>query len=306
MGSQRCLRDSLKLVHFNSSASRLWLLCLSMASLACAPGGTADPAGAGPGASADAGPEDLRFDEPRVLLHEAFSGSNCGPCLEADENLQRVLEARPGQYTLIHYQVGSDPYMSHESVARRFYYLPEGTGSYSIPYLHVDGVNGMHPNEVNNDQGYLLENFDNFLQAPCHLRLESRHTVSGQTVDVQVGIEAGGDYPSEDLVLHVAILEGVTVNNVGSNGQTEFHHVMKKMLPSANGRPLPPLVTGDRLGRNYSYTFVGDYNPNTTRQAMVDHASEHTVEDFDDLEVLVWVQDAETTWVHQSAWSLPE
>tara|TARA_Y100001934_G_scaffold72807_1_gene90504 strand:- start:273 stop:1043 length:771 start_codon:yes stop_codon:yes gene_type:complete len=255
---------------------------------------------------ADTGPEDLSFDAPRVLLHEAFSGSNCGPCLEADANLQAVLDQRPGQYTLIHYQVGSDPYMSHESVARRFYYLPEGAQSYGIPYLHVDGVNGMHPNEVNNDQGYLLDNFDQFLQAPCHLRLESQHTVSGQTVEIQVGLEAGGDYLSEDLVLHVAILEGVTVNNVGTNGQTEFHHVMKKMLPNADGRPLPPLVTGDRMGRNYSYTFQGDYNPDTSRQNMVNHATEHTVEDFDDLEVLVWVQDRVTKQVHQSAWSVVE
>ena len=250
--------------------------------------------------------DDLRFDEPRRLLHEAFSGSNCGPCLEADAKLQAVLDQRPDQYTLIHYQVGSDPYMSHESVARRFFYLPEGAQTYGIPYLHVDGVNGMHPNEVNNDQGYLVENFDQFLQQPCHLRLESRHTVSGQTVDIQVGLEAGGDYPSQNLALHVAISEGVTVNNVGTNGQTEFHHVMKKMLPNADGRSLPPLVTGDRMGRTYSYTFQGDYNPETSRQNMVNHATEHTVEDFDDLEVLVWVQDMETKQVHQSAWSVAE
>ncbi|HBU48600.1 MAG TPA: hypothetical protein DEB46_09830 [Myxococcales bacterium] len=283
-----------------------WFACaLVFGSLACV-AGPSEPLDAGPAEVPDAGPVDLSFEVPRVVLHEAFSGSNCGPCLEADANLQAVLEQRPDRYTLIHYQVGSDPYMSHESVARRFYYLPENAQSYGIPYLHVDGVNGMHPNEVNNDQGYLLENLDQFLQQPSFLRLESRHTVTDQTVAIQVGLEAGADDDSETLVLHVAILEGVTVNNVGSNGQTEFHHVMKKMLPNAEGRALPPLITGDRIGRSYNYTFQGDYNSETSRQNMVNHATEHTVEEFDDLEVLVWVQDSATKQVHQSAWSILE
>ena len=36
------------------------------------------------------------------------------------------------------------------------------------------------------------------------------------------------DFNSSDLKLFVAIIEYATYNNTGSNGETEFLHVMKK------------------------------------------------------------------------------
>ena len=36
-------------------------------------------------------------------------------------------------------------------------------------------------------------------------------------------------------MIHVAVNEKVTTQNVGTNGLTEFHHVMKKMLPNRLG-----------------------------------------------------------------------
>ena len=252
----------------------------------------------------DAEPQVKYFDTDRILLHEVYSGSNCGPCKGADELIQSIMDNNPNEYTAIHYQVGSDPYMSFESVARYCYYI---TGSpscgYSIPYLHVDGVNGFHPVQVNNDVGYTQEDFDRFQSEPCHMRLEVTKEVSGQTVDIEVTITAGDDYDSEDMVLQTAILENTTHNNVGINEQTEFHHVMKKMVPNHNGTPLEPMAAGDVVILSLSYTFNGEYNDSTSRDNQVNHAIEHTVEQFDDLSVVVFVQDNETQMVHQSAWT---
>ena len=261
----------------------------------------------GPDEDSDAKPDTeavLPESTERILLHEMFTGSTCGPCLGADAILVAVLDANPGEYTLVSYQVGSDPYTSREGVSRRMYYLP-GAESYGIPHLHVDGIHSLHPTQYNEDAGYQQSDFDAFQADPAPLQLSVSHTLSGQTVDLQVEILPLSDVDSDTLVLHAAIIEGVTTQNVGSNGQTEFHHVMKKMVPDNEGTPIEPLVRGESLSLELSYTFQGDY-AQTSYENPVEHSVEHTVEEFEDLSVVVWVQDVESWQVHQSAWSAEE
>ena len=241
-------------------------------------------------------------ETPRRVLHEMFTGSTCGPCLEADEILHAVLDENPEDVTHISYQIGSDPYITQEGVSRRMGYLPADAGSYSIPYLHVDGGDGLHPVEYNKDEGYQQSDFEGFLAATAVVELTASHSVVDQSIDVVVDVLPLAEVAGEDLHLHVAIIEGVTTLNVGTNGQKEFHHVMKKMLPDADGTPIV-LVSGEAQSFDFSYTFQGDYTAETTLYEPVDHDTEHTVEEFDDLSVVVFVQDSETWAVHQSVWS---
>ena len=251
---------------------------------------------------ADGSDTDDSTTTERVLLHEMFTGSNCGPCFEADANLMNALEARPDRFTLLSYQVGSDPYMSNEGVRRRLYYLP-GESSYAIPYLHVDGHQHLHPTLGNNELGYTTELFDEFAVPPSNIELAVSHSLVGQTVSFQITLHALDDIPSEDLLLHAAIIEGVTYNNVGINDQTEFHHVMKKMVPDHHGTPVGPFLKSEGLELELSWTFEGDYVTGTGPTNMVNHSIEHTVEEFEDLSVIVWIQDNQTWEVHQSAGS---
>jgi hypothetical protein len=234
-----------------------------------------------------------------------FTGSTCGPCYAADETLVAVLDANPGEYTWVSYQVGSDPYTSQEGVSRRMYYLPDAK-NYSIPYLHVDGVHGLHPSEYNDDAGYQQADFEEFQLDVAPIALAVSHEVTGQTVDIWVDVLTLIDVESDDLVLHAAIIESVTSLNLGTNGQTEFHHVMKKMAPDDEGTAIEPLVRGQQVTFELSYTFQGEYSSETGWGDPVEHDVEHTVEEFDDLSVVVWVQDRESWQVHQSAWSEAE
>jgi len=236
----------------------------------------------------------------RRVLHEMFSGSNCGPCLEADQRVIDIQDARTGQYTHVAYQVGSDPYMSAESVGRRMYYLP-GESSYDIPFLHADGVNGLHPNLTNDGEGYLEDDFDGFAELSSPLEITVTHTLSGQTVEAEIQIDLLEAVASENLVLHAAIVEAVTYNNVGTNGQTEFHDVMKKMMPDDEGTPIDVLTVGETAEFSLKWRFRGDYVSGTGPSNMVDHDAEHTVEAFEALYVVAWVQDIETWEVFQSA-----
>ena len=240
----------------------------------------------------------------RKTLHEVFGGSTCSPCGPADALILDVLHQNEGDYVLLAYQVGSDPYVSSEGVSRRTGYIPPPSdGSYSIPWLQVDGENGFHPVEMNNDDGYTDADFDSFAEVPCHLGMEIDVTLDGQTVDASVTLLPGQDYDGEHLVLHTVIIEDVTYLNVGTNGQTEFHHVMKKMVPDQNGLSIDPLVRGESVSFEQSWTFQGDYDDTTGISNMIDHDSAHTVESFSGLSVIAFVQDSKTLQIHQSIWS---
>ena len=85
-----------------------------------------------------------------------------------------------------------------------------------------------------------------------------------------------------------------------------IHHIMKKMVPDDKGTPIEPLVRGETITLDLSYSFQGDYNPETGFDHLVDHAVEHTVEEFEDLSVIVWVQETGSWQIHQSSWSLED
>ena len=159
----------------------------------------------------------------------------------------------------------------------------------------ADGIHEFHPNEMNHGGAYAAEDFEELVNLPAFLHVDVAATVSGQTVSIDIELWPSIDFSSEDLRLMVAIKEGTTVNNVGSNGQTEFHDVFKKFVPDQHGTPLGELIAGDTTMHTLDYTFVGEYQADTSISNMVDHDLAHTVEDFDDLTVIAWVQDM-TSW----------
>ena len=257
----------------------------------------------GPKEALDSGPPsptDLDGGPPigepvtRVVLHEVFSGSNCGPCAPAAENMAAALSDRDGTYSLLKYQIGSDPYITTEAVDRRMLYLP-GESSYSIPWAVADGRYEFHPNEMDDGEPYAADDFQTLSEQPAYLQVSVRASTTEQTMTVDVELWPTRDISGEDLRLFVAIKENTTENNVGSNGQTEFKAVLKKFVPDGDGIALETLVAGTPSSHSLSYTFAGEYDPDTSISAPVDHGTAHTVEDFADLDVVAWVQDM-TTW----------
>ena len=78
------------------------------------------------------------------------------------------------------------------------------------------------------------------------------------------------------------------------------------MLPDHEGTSVGPMVRGDTLTGDASWTFQGDYTTETGYSNPVNHSVEHTVEEFEDLSVVAFVQDNVTWMVHQSASSSSE
>ena len=128
---------------------------------------------------------------------------------------------RDGTYSLLKYQIGSDPYITTEAVDCRMLYLP-GESSYSIPWAVADGRYEFHPNEMDDGEPYAADDFQTLSEQPAYLQVSVRASTTDQTMTVDVELWPTRDISGEDLRLFVAIKENTTENNVGSNGQTEF------------------------------------------------------------------------------------
>ena len=232
------------------------------------------------------------FETRRPML-EVFTSSTCGPCVQGNINLANVLSNYPDLYTLIKYQMSwpgnGDPYFTDEGYDRRVFY-----GVNSVPRLEIDGGYDSNPN------GFTSQEFDDYAAIPSFTTLTANYSIGGQTVDVNISIDPLENMSSNNLSLHTGIFEYLTYNNASSNGEIEFANVMKKMLPNASGYVINPLQAGVQQTYDFSYTFQGNYTLPADANSPVNHMLEHTVEDFNNLGVAVWIQDDVTKEILQS------
>jgi hypothetical protein len=164
-----------------------------------------------------------------------------------------------------------------------------------VPNAQIDGGWNGHAGQIT--QPILNQ----FKAVPSFINLAGYYTVdaTAQKVDMVINTTPLVS-TSKALSLQVAIYEKSTSQNAKSNGETTFYHVMKKMVPSEAGTTLTNLTDGVMQTANLSYTFNGSYTLPANATAPVNHASAHTVEDFSDLGVMVWIQDMATKEVYQS------
>jgi hypothetical protein len=234
----------------------------------------------------------------RMPLYETFTSSTCPPCTPANTNMEDLFESPTNlnQQTSLKYQMSwpgaGDPYYTAEGGVRRQYY-----GVNSVPWVTIDG--GWNGNGNVLDQSVM--NF--YKDIPAFMDISATYSVAPNAVHVDVEIDPYTDFSSTQNTLHVAIFEYRTENNVESNGETEFFHVMKKMLPGANGTNLGALTGGMQETRSFDYVFNGNYRLPNNANDPINHNIEHSIEDFNNLGVVVWVQDMGTAQVHQSAYA---
>lgn len=237
----------------------------------------------------------------RKSLQEVFTASTCPPCLPGNEKLQGVLQQRMGGYTVIKYQYNfpgtGDPYFTQECSARGAYY----GGINSVPRLQVDGKWNDNPNS------YDVNLFDAFYNKPAVVSITANQTIVDNTITINAKVKPVSSLPG-NYKIHFAVLEKTTKRNVKSNGETEFHWVMKKMLPDANGSAIN--FTNDaEQSISKSFTFPGGFRLPTSAVTSsgsyngINLATENSIEEMADLIGVVFVQDESDKEVLQSEWS---
>ena len=142
---------------------------------------------------------------------------------------------------------------------RKDYYNVTGA-----PQLFIDGI----------DQGgyAITQNLLNErLNTPSYIDIKGAFKMEGNTITVSADVMALVNMP--ETRVYISVNEKTTTGNVGYNGETEFHHIMMKMLEDAEGN-----ATSFQVGETKHFEFSYDM-------------SSTFMEETNDLEVAVWAQD---------------
>ena len=207
----------------------------------------------------------------KIPMIEHFSSSTCGPCVSVNTAMLNFCNNNPGRFTYTKYQMNwpgnGDPYYTNEGGTRRTYY-----GVNAVPQCFLDGE----------DQGYAAVQqavFDQHAERTAFMDVRGWFTTEGNIINVAVDVIP---YIDVQARIFVSVNEKETHGNVGSNGETSFHHVFMKMLPDAQGSSI-------------SFTACELQHLEFTQDMTGTH-----VEEMSDLEVSVWVQEYSTHEIFNS------
>ena len=201
----------------------------------------------------------------KIPMIEHFSSSTCGPCVSVNTTMLNFCNNNAGRFTYTKYQMNwpgnGDPYYTEEGGVRRDYY-----GCNAVPQCFLDGE----------DQGYAAVQqgvFDEHALRTAFMDIRGSFTMDGNTINVKADIMP---YIDADARVFISVNEKETHGNVGSNGETSFHHIFMKMLPNAQGTSVSFVAT-ELQHLEFTQDMSGTH-----------------VEEMSDLEVSIWVQNYST------------
>jgi hypothetical protein len=212
----------------------------------------------------------------RKPAFEEFTSSTCAPCAQFNASFNPWCVSHADQITLVKYQMNwpgaGDPYYTAEGGVRRDYY--------GVSYVPWPQCNGAY---VDYSIGAVQAAFDDAILQPGIAKIAATHSIEGTVITVNANILPFADF--SDFRAHVIVVEKTTTGNVGSNGETEFHNVMMKMIPDAQGTTLN----------------LNDREPIALTDT-IDLAGTN-IEDFGDLSVVILFQDFSSKEIFQSEYS---
>lgn len=212
-------------------------------------------------------------------LFEEFTSSTCGPCASLNSSFVPWCNTHEDEITLVKYQMNwpgsGDPYYTAEGGVRRTYY-----GVNAVPALFCNGAS------IASSTSAATTALNNAQQQTSTLAIASSFTMSGTNINITTNILPFASTGS--LKVYNIVMEKLTTQNATTNGETEFEHVMMKMMPDASGAS-KTFVNGEPVQFSYTYDMASTY-----------------VEEFDDLLVSVIVQDPNTKQVLQTSYGMQD
>jgi len=224
--------------------------------------------------------------QQRMILAESFSQASCGPCASQNPAFHALLAANPTKIVAIKYQVswpGYDPMYLHNPAEiddRVDYY-----GVTGVPDRVMDGTN------MDVTQGVI----DTRYSVPSPVTMAISHTINPgfATANVTVTITAPAIWNPSNTVLRIGMVEKeITFATApGSNGETEFKNVMRKMIGGSAGTAVDA-TNFAAAGGSQTFTF--------TNVPIPDYIYKLPQVGF-----IAWVQNNTTKEVHQAGMSEP-
>ncbi|MFT5859180.1 MAG: hypothetical protein ACI865_001280 [Flavobacteriaceae bacterium] len=221
----------------------------------------------------------------RLVLVDHFTQASCGPCASQNPTLEATLNAAAGTVIAVKHQVswpGSDPMNAHYPAGpedRRSYY-----GITGVPNTTLDGGSPGAPNTIVTSGTIAAR-----AAVPSPFTLNVSHSVTGGQIDVTVDASCTQAISGSDMRLFIAVVETqiVFASAPGSNGETEFHNVLKQYLGGTSGTSVAnSWAVSDNATINESWTLSNVYDDNQ-------------------LAVIAWIQDISGGEIHQAGYSGP-
>lgn len=233
----------------------------------------------------------------RRILIESFTSSTCGPCNAGNRQITSITSQFPeDRYIFLKYQYSfpgtGDPYFTSENGSRGGYY----GGVNSIPATMIDGNPRFNPG------GATMPLIQNYMGVPSFVNIDANaYMVWKDNFNFDVKVTPFIELPA-GIKLHVAIVEKITYKNVKTNGETEFHNVLKKFAYGPNGKVLPAIAKGTEHSEHGNYQFHGDYRLPANAQTgnIINWNTEHSIENFWNLGIVVFLQNDKTKEVLQA------
>ncbi|MFN5630230.1 MAG: T9SS type A sorting domain-containing protein [Bacteroidota bacterium] len=185
----------------------------------------------------------------RMVLTEEFTNASCGPCAGQNPAYNALLQANSSKIVALKYQVnfpGADPMNAQtqsEVAPRQTYYGVNG-----VPYAPINGdtlplTDWAGTGYTGGPYHYTQEIIDSAYASPAPFSLNLSHTLSANldSIFITAVVTAAQDLTGlANPKLRLAIVEKtITFSSApGSNGETEFFDVMRKMVPNATGQTL--------------------------------------------------------------------
>jgi len=231
----------------------------------------------------------------RMILSEEYTQASCGPCASQNPAFNALCDANANKVIGLHYQVswpGVDP-MNAENAAqvltRVSYY---GVGS--APYALLDGTPQAGAAYLGAPYNWTQSAIDNEYAVPSPFTLSASHSFSSDydSIFITINITAAQAFTSANaLKAHVAIVERNIhfTSAPGSNGETDFSWVMRRMLPSDQGTNLGTAWTN---GQTQTITLASPLP--------------WYLRNVNQIGVVTFIQQSNSTkTVHQAAYSAP-
>jgi len=194
----------------------------------------------------------------RLVLFEHFTQASCGPCASQNPPFTALLANNSSKAVKIAYQTswpGTDPMNAanpSEVSTRRNYYAVTGVPSVRNVSMFAAGTSPANVTQSQIDARY---------NTTPDWSVTVTHQLTSGYDSVQVVVLVGNATSSTltsgstgSLKLHLVMVEEtITYSSPpGSNGETVFHNVMRKMVPNDNGTTLANSWTA---GQSQSFQF---------------------------------------------------
>ena len=196
----------------------------------------------------------------RLILVEEFTNASCGPCALSNPSFNTLMTANASKVAAVRYHTsfpGYDPFYSQnplQNQTRTIYYQVT-----SAPTARMDGA-GVFLQDVNQtsiDAEYNVAPLYN-ININFHLSLDNDSLYASATYKALSTVT--GTLKAQLMVIEKMI---TFTTPPGSNGETSFPMVMKKMLPSETGTSLPSIMyPGDSVTVNAGWLISNVFNLN--------------------------------------------